>query len=306
MDHAVKPVENVDRRHAAPGPGDSRAAYAPPPGGTGAIGGTVAPNAPPFEITGFAKADGPLTKRISLDASGKIVSDGSACVMNAGVACRVTLNGMADLASLIGRLESNHAIALGVLRFDVADRAQITTKNRLNGHVRPDLIARTTDYIHYRQDQRAICLLDYDTKGMPADVAARIKSVGGFGAALVSAIPELATVARVMRRSTSAGLFRSDTQEKLSGSNGLHAYVEVKDGADIERFLRVLHDRCWLAGLGWMMVGAGGQLLERSIVDRMVGAPERLVFEGPPLLAPPLAQDAESRRPIATEGIALN
>ena len=46
------------------------------------------------------------------------------------------------------------------------------------------------------------------------------------------------------------------------------------------------------------MVGAGGQLLERSIVDRMVGAPERLVFEGRPILEPPLAQDRESRRPV--------
>ena len=48
-----------------------------------------------------------------------------------------------------------------------------------------------------------------------------------------------------------------------------------------------------------MMVGAGGQLLERSIVDRMVGTPERLAFEGGPILDPPLRQDKESRRPIA-------
>jgi hypothetical protein len=34
----------------------------------------------------------------------------------------------------------------------------------------------------------------------------------------------------------------------------------------------------------------------------MVGAPERLVFEGPPILIKPLAQDAEARRPVATEG----
>ncbi len=80
----------------------------------------------------------------------------------------------------------------------------------------------------------------------------------------------------------------------------------MQDGQDIERFLKTLHARCWLAGLGWLMVGAGGQLLERSIVDRMVGAPERLVFEGAPVLDPPLAQDQASRRPVATEGAALD
>ena len=108
------------------------------------------------------------------------------------------------------------------------------------------------------------------------------------------------------RRSTSAGLSRSDTGEALPGSDGVHVYVAEKDGADSERFLRALHDRCWLAGLGWMMVSASGALLERSIVDRMVGGPERLVFEGGPVLVPPLQQDKESRRPIAVDGVVLD
>jgi hypothetical protein len=82
----------------------------------------------------------------------------------------------------------------------------------------------------------------------------------------------------------------------------VHLYVAVTDGTDIERFLGDLHARCWLAGLGWYMVGAAGQLLERSIVDRVVGTPERLVFEGPPVLDPPLVQDQASRRPMATAG----
>ena len=87
---------------------------------------------------------------------------------------------------------------------------------------------------------------------------------------------------------------------------GCHVYLLVQDGADVERFLRALHDRCWLAGLGWMMVGAAGQLLERSVIDRMVGGPERLVFEGGPSWTPPLQQDRESRRPVAVDGDALD
>jgi hypothetical protein len=106
----------------------------------------------------------------------------------------------------------------------------------------------------------------------------------------------------VIRRSTSAGLLRTDTGKQLPGSSGLHDYVPVRNGSDIERYLTTLHDRCWLAGLGWYMVGTAGQLLERSIIDRMVGGPERLVFEGPPILEPPLEQDAERRRPKVVEG----
>jgi hypothetical protein len=55
-----------------------------------------------------------------------------------------------------------------------------------------------------------------------------------------------------------------------------------------------------------MMVSTSGALLERSMVDRMVGGLERLVFEGGPVLVPPLVQDKESRRPIAFDGAALD
>jgi hypothetical protein len=96
--------------------------------------------------------------------------------------------------------------------------------------------------------------------------------------------PTLAGVARVTRCSTSAGLFRSDTGDKLPGSGGMHCYLAVQDAADVERFLKVLHDRCWLAGFGWMMVGVGGRLLQRSPIDPLVFGAERLahlIHEGP-------------------------
>jgi hypothetical protein len=120
---------------------------------------------------------------------------------------------------------------------------------------------------------------------MPRDVTTALAQHGGYWQALVAVLPELQTIARVTRRSTSSGLSRSDTGKQLPGSDGVHVYIAVRDGTDIERFLKTLHARCWLAGFGWMMVGASGQLLARSIVDRMVGAPERLVFEGDPILA---------------------
>ena len=157
---------------------------------------------------------------------------------------------------------------------------QVVTKQKLNGAA--NVIARTGADIIYRKGQPALALLDFDTKGMPGDVTTAMVQHGGYWPALVAVLPALQTAARVMRRSTSAGLFRSDTGTRLPGSDGVHVYVAVQDGTDVERFLKTLHARCWLAEFGWMMVGAGGQLLERSIVDRMVGAPERLVFEGGP------------------------
>ncbi len=262
-----------------------------------------------FQFTRFVKTDGPLTKQVALTPDGSVKSDGSACVMSRGSAQRVHLAAVRHLADLIGQLQPNEAIATGTLRPDLPDTVEITTKRRLaemNGAAQPGIIARTGEHIVYRPGQAAFALLDFDVKGMPAAVAEQLQDLGGFLPALQTVLPELTSTGRLYRRSTSAGLYRADTGEQLPGSGGAHLFVAVQDGQDIERFLKTLHARCWLAGLGWLMVGAGGQLLERAIVDRMVGAPERLVFEGAPVLDPPLAQDQDSRRPVATEGAALD
>jgi hypothetical protein len=111
---------------------------------------------------------------------------------------------------------------------------------------------------------------------MPHDVTTPMAQLGGYWPALVAVLPALQTAARIMRRSTSAGLFGRTPEGGCPVPT--HVYAAVQDGTDVERFLKTLHARCWLGGFGWMMVGAGGQLLERSIVDRMVGAPERLAL----------------------------
>jgi hypothetical protein len=258
-------------------------------------GHSPSPAPPPpivgIQITGFIKDCGPLTKRVSLDPDGTLKSDGSQCVMGAGVARRVFCASLQEFAASISTYKSDAALALGALRPDLPDDVRIVTKAKLNGSTANNVVARTSEFIGYRAGQPALALFDVDTKGMPVAVRDRVAGAGGFLGALVSVVPELAQTARVVRRSTTTGIYRSDTGERLPGSNGMHIYPLVQDGADIERFLRTMHDRCWLAGLGWYMVGAGGQLLERSIVDRMVYAAERLVFEGAPVLDPPLLQD---------------
>jgi hypothetical protein len=265
------------------------------------LGGSYSAAGSAFEIVRFTKAGGPLTKRISLNGDGSTKSDGSGCRMARGTAVRAGINGVAELATLITELGSDQAIALGALRADLPDEVGIVTKLKLHGQP-PGVIARTADSIQYRTGKPGFVLFDFDSKGMPPDVEANLLLHGQYWDALCQVLPGLRGASYVHRKSTSAGLLRTDTGEKLPGSKGVHIYVAVKDSVDIERFLKTLHERCWLAGFGWLMVGAGGQLLERSIVDRMVGAPERLVFEGAPVLVPPLAQDEASRRPQVVDG----
>ena len=195
------------------------------------------------------------------------------------------------------------------MRPDLPDQVEIVTADalrKLNGATKPNIIARTLDHIYFAKGQPGLVLFDFDQKGMPADVRQRIDEAGGFEAALLSVLPELANAARLIRSSTSAGLRNAETGEPFPSIGGAHVYTVAEDAADIPRFLNAAHQRAWLAGFGWGMIGKAGQFLERSIIDATVGSPERLVVEGAPVLVPPVMQDTAARKPQVSPGPALD
>jgi hypothetical protein len=247
------------------------------------------------EFTIFENIDKPLSKEISLAADGSVQSK-PAGKMTKGKAWRAKISDVEQFANIIDTLTSNQAIALGSLRKDLSKTVKVTTKRKLNGA--DGVIARDQDHIVYYKNKPALVLIDFDQKGKPADM-----QVGDFWETLCVVLPALHDAAHVLRRSTSAGLYNGD--EALPSSGGWHVFVVAEDGTDIERFLNTLHDRCWLAGFGWFYISKVGALLERSIIDRSVSASERLVFEGPPIVKPPLRQDAEARHPSFCHGEAV-
>ena len=89
----------------------------------------------------------------------------------------------------------------------------------MNSAVSNVVCARTATDIVYRPNKPAFALIDFDSKGMPKVVAAKITKLGGTWAALVSVMPELGNVARVTRRSTSAGLLNGKTGKKIQELN---------------------------------------------------------------------------------------
>ena len=119
--------------------------------------------------------------------------------------------------------------------------------------------------------------------------------------ALNSVMPECA---RVVRPSTSFGLRNKETGQAFPSAGGLHTYMLLAQQSDAPRFIRALHKRSWLKGHGWGVSSACGSFLERSIVDTAVASPERLIFEGRPVLEAPLEQIG--REAIAYDGPLLD
>jgi hypothetical protein len=245
----------------------------------------------PITISVFRKDGGSLSKSIALGEEGRPVSDGGGCRMSTGRVQTVRLHSIQELADLIGKLDEADAIALGAVRDDALDNedcARVVRHADLPDDPGRGTIARTLDYIGFRAGQPGLMLLDYDTKGLPEAVAERIRAEG-LEAVLAEVVPEIATTARLWRPSTSSGLCNSETGETFDKAGG-HLFLAVTDAADITRATKALHQRLWLAGLGFILVGRAGQCLERSVIDVAVGSPERLVFEGPPQIVPPLVQ----------------
>jgi hypothetical protein len=247
------------------------------------------------EITVFKKSNGPLTKHIVL-RDGKIVNDSKDCRMASGTARRFKVNSVQALADLINGFGQSEAYALGRLKDGVKDGVKIVVDAEIKDETDLTIISRTKKYLGFRAGEPGLMLLDIDLKAMPDTVKHRIDECGGVFGALCKVLPEIKDVARVERASTSSRLYDTRTSEPVPGSGGMHIAIPVFDAADIPRYLSDLHDRCWLAGFGWGMVSGCGSFLERALIDKSCGSPERLIFEGPPIVEWPLKQLARPRR----------
>jgi uncharacterized protein (DUF927 family) len=222
-----------------------------------------------------------------------------AAQMYAGRASRFKFTDVAAFADKINSLPSNAAIGLGSMRSDLSDNERVTTKKLFKKNP-AGAITRSRDFLLYPSGVPGLMLIDYDQKGMSATVRANVTNFGDFDGAIRQLVPNLDEIAHVRRASTSSNLFNSITDEAYGDSGGLHVYVAVADGGDIDRAMKVMAQRAWLLGLGWIYVGAIGQMLVRSLIDVAVRTPERLVFEGAPEIMPPLVQ--RGRLAVAFKG----
>jgi len=57
------------------------------------------------------------------------------------------------------------------------------------------------------------------------------------------------------------------------------------NASDIPRYGKLLFDRLWLAGYGFIALSSNGAMLDRTIIDAAVFSPERLDFVGKPVIS---------------------
>ena len=221
--------------------------------------------------------------------------------MSKGRARRAPFSNPSEFARIVAACTSSQALSLGRLSPGLPKEVNIRTREKLPGRTSSagTTIARTLDNLAF--EGVGALLLDIDLKGMPK--ALGLPSADrDWPKILTDAVPELRGCAMVWRASTSAGLRDTANGRTFHGQRRrARLRLPVRHVAQ-QRSLATNFRSSLARRLRLVLDFRGQALLQRSLIDTSVGSPERLVFEGAPLIDPPLEQDATPRKPQVIEG----
>ncbi|NCC05716.1 MAG: hypothetical protein EOM37_17130, partial [Proteobacteria bacterium] len=225
-----------------------------------------------------------LTKRFEL-VDGVLVRH-SGGQMSRGDVETVAIDSPQRLADLLVGLKDTQALGFGIMK-NGRTAAKVMTQDALAElKDKAGIVARTRDHFEWPAGP-AWMMIDYDPrpKAEPLSDNMILNILAGVSWGLAEA-------PHVLAHSASSHIYHGE--EQFKGLGGRRVYFLVQDGRDIPRAGKVLYQRLWLAGQGYIAISAAGTHLDRSIVDAAVWQPERLDFAAGAVCDPPLDQ----RRPM--------
>ena len=256
-----------------------------------------------------------LTKTYQLTKDGRIEKDQNRIATGFGRMARVTLardKPLESLARVLLASSSYQAFMPGQLPGKAAMRRMIV-KPRYDALPAADRdlagdgpLYRGKLCISYTAGKPALLVIDYDAKDLPAALRDTIEKAGGLRAVLAAIDPQWMSVGFVERPSVSTGI-RDQHSGVVTTGGGLHVYVIVQDGGDLERYVGAMFDRLTLAGLGPIVVSTAGSYLKRSLIDKAAsGIGHTLAFEANAELGPGLEHVPDARNCLVREGARLD
>ncbi len=222
-------------------------------------------------FTRFTNTRGPASKRYWLE-NGALKKEAAAQIA-VGIAERMTIP-FADFAKALGKATKKQAFGYGMHSLSYPDTVNIAVK----GKEKPEynIIARSQENFEYIG--AGVVMIDHD----PSDYGKRY-SPDETLAAIISVHPEIAQAARIVRGSVSAGVHLDGEAPRTD--KGFHIYMPVSDTTGLEEYGKIITQRLWLAGHGFIALAKNGAMLERTCIDAAVFSPERLDFVGEPVIS---------------------
>lgn len=232
-------------------------------------------------ISCVTKSKGPLTKIIRINPETKeLVKDGSECSMSYGTIKKIPISSPLGFANMLRSRATNQAIVHGICEHDTA---KVITKPQFEKNPGTDenpIISRTKDCLKY-SDGPGVILFDHDKSR--ALSAGSDEALAGYSPSeLISVLARVHEIingaAFVSTPSTSSCIYSAKGDLLRGEGTGSHIYFFVKKASDIPRYLETLGKRLFLAGFGRIEISVSGSLLTRTLIDLLVGSPERLDF----------------------------
>ena len=225
----------------------------------------------------FTNKKGLMTKRISL-VNGELHKE-SAADLYEGTCARRAVDDLREFAAELKSLGTNQAIAFGVPNM-LGDIIPVTTKAR----VIDGLMARSSDYMAFATIP-GILMLDYDPQPgkQPLNRDALMAAVCDVG---LNGIEMLLTA-------SASSCIKSGDGRIDTGLTGQRIYIAVEDSSRIPELGRIIFDRLWLAGHGFIFLDKTGRMSCRTLVDSCVWQPERLDFAAGAVCGEGLSRNAE-------------
>ena len=229
----------------------------------------VPEEARPLVVSVFSTLDSrPLGKVRGLDGEGKLRKSSRAAFSNGRVQ-QISCPTLMTLLKTVGDMGADQALGFGVCDFV---SARLVTKERLaRGGLEGPVVARTKSCFNFRS---APGVLHGDYDPLPGSTPLSPTEVVGL---IRNAAPELKGVTIGCKPSSSSHLTHPNGT-KLAGTSGAHILLPVMDASRIPEFGRILADRLWLAGSGFVKITGAGLLVHTTILDQSVLSPERLCF----------------------------
>jgi len=234
-------------------------------------GGTSGTGLITFTLVTSKKAE--LSKRYWI-SDGSTIQKKPAAEMTDGTAERLTIR-FSGFQDILSKATTKQAAVYGSHSLEHQDKVKLVTAAKADPT--NEVLARTKAFYEYRIGG-GILMLDYD----PSQYG-RTLTPDELLFALESIHPELKTTAWIIRGSVSAGVHLSGKEP--SEIKGFHIYIPVSDASDIPRYGKLLFDRLWLNGFGYIALAKNGNKLIRTVIDGAVFSAERLDFICPPVLS---------------------
>ncbi|MEZ5813497.1 MAG: hypothetical protein R3E13_02040 [Alphaproteobacteria bacterium] len=182
-----------------------------------------------------------LSKTISLDKDGNI-QKATGGQLTAGRIKIKKFTNVTEVATFMSGLKSNQAVSFGIPK----EKAEIVlSQKRLKTYTGDEMaISRTNDNFSWPEGM-GVLTLDYDPHPGEEPMTS-----GEFVSTLRGVVPELEHVTIAVKPSTSSCIYQG--KKEVSGIKGLHAFMVCGDASRIPEIGKLIYDRLWLAGYGYI------------------------------------------------------